>query len=239
MEEVLNTEAQQSSSEKTVITRIKYAVIALLYFIAIPLSLIGVLLQPLYKHVYYGQANAYFKYGIAIALIIALFLIIKLVIAKKMKVEYQKDKTPLSWPVLLGLYFGSFILVFIISACFKFQLKPVHDIGNNKPAYDMGKFFVILAYRSFGLLCALHMIENFQLSLEGLIKVKNKKLAEFIPYGSILTMLTYGVYSALTGVGASLSVLYVFFILLYGIIYVLCKKNILKAYAFCLLIFLL
>lgn len=240
----MNLEIQSESSEVvndniTLKKRIKLIILGIIWFLAIPLSLIGVLLKPIYKMVYYGQANNYFKYGIAIVLLISFFFIIKFLIQKKMNIQFKKENTKLSWKMLCALYFGSFLLVFIISAALGFELKPTHDIGNNMPAYEIGQFFTKLGYRAIGLFFALNMIECFQYALEDLFPFKDKKFAAYIPYGAVVTMLTYGLYAYFTGVGGSLAILYIFFVLLYGEIYLLCKRNILKAYAFCVLIFLL
>ena len=80
----MNLEIQSESSEVvndniTLKKRIKLIILGIIWFLAIPLSLIGVLLKPIYKMVYYGQANNYFKYGIAIVLLISFFFIIKFV----------------------------------------------------------------------------------------------------------------------------------------------------------------
>lgn len=239
----MNLEIQNDSTETSknmsLKDRIKLIILGCSWFLSIPLALIGVALKPIYKMVYYGQANNYFKYGIAIVLLIIYFFVIKFVIQKKMHVTFKKDNSKLSWKMLCALYFCSFLLIFIISAGLGFKLKPTYDIGNNMPAYEIGQFFTKLAYRGIGLYFALNMIECFHYALEDLFPFKDKKFAAYIPYGAVVTMLTYGIYAYLTGVGGSLSVLYIFFVLLYGEIYLLCKRNLLKTYAFCILIFLL
>lgn len=219
--------------------RIKYAIIGLIWFLAIPLAKLSKILKPLYKKVYYGQANSYFEYGIGIALMIAFFFIIKYAIVKRMNVTYKKDVKPLSWLKFCILFFGIFFVIFVISAAFGFNLKPIHDIGNNMPAFMIGQFFVKLAYQAFGMIFAIFMIENFQYALDDLIHVNNETLKKYIPYGAIPTMLTYGIYALCTHVGASLFVLYFFYIIVYNIIYLACDRSILKTIGFSLLLFLL
>lgn len=229
-----------ASEEKiTKIERIKYLIMALIWFSAIPLSLLGTIFKPLYKKVYYGQANGYFQYGLGIFLLVIYLLVIVFVILKKMNLKYEKDKTPLSWLKVCILFFGAFAISFVISACLGFELKPFYDVGNNTTAYMAGVSFVKLAYNAFGLFFAIMMIENFQYAIEGIIPIKNKNVEKYIPYGGIATMIIYGTYALCFGVGGSLKVLYFFLPILYGEIYLLAKRDNLKAYATSLLIFLL
>jgi len=238
----VNNEETKALDKKEAISnkdRIKYAIIALSYFVAILLSHIGVILKPFYKRVYYGQANGHFKYGFGLVFLAIFACIIQFVIKKKLNITYKKDTTPLTWK-RAGIVFGiTFVMIFIISACSSFQLKPFYDVGNNTTAYKVGVYATTLAYHTVCVFFAVHMIENFQYALDDIIPFKNENVRKYIPYGGIATMLTYGIYSLCMGLGGNISVLYFFLILLYGEIYLLTNRSILKTCASAGLIFVL
>lgn len=219
--------------------RLKYAVVALAYFAAILLSNLSLVFKPLYKRVYYGQANGHFRYGLGIILIIIFVLLINFILIKKLNITYKKDKTPLSLKRTSIIYAITIVMVFIISAIIGFEIKPLHDIGNNTTAFKIGVFATKTGYYTVCLYIAVLMIENFQYALDNTIKFKNKNINKYLPYGGLATMLTYGIYSLCLGVGGSLSVLYFFMILLYGEIYLLCNRHILSTCVSCGLIFVL
>lgn len=234
--EVSSTNEKESINKKE---RIRFAVMGLIWFLGLPLSLVGMLFKPLYEKVYYGQADGFFRYGLGIFITVIFIIVMELVVKKKMKMDYKKEKTILSWPRCCLVFFGSFFFVFLISALIGFEVKPFHDVGNNTTAYNAGIYFTKLGYQSFQLFLAINMIENFQYALDDAIPFKNKKVSKYIPYGGIATMLTYGVYSLCFGVGNSLSVLYLFLVLVYSELYILCDRSITKSFAASLLIFLL
>lgn len=232
---------ENDTTEEKIITkkeRISYLLMGLIWFAALPLSLLGTLFKPLYKKVFYGQANGYFKYGLGIVLLLIFFFVIVFAIEKKFDLKYKKDVKPMPWWKTCAIFFGAFLLTFFISAIIGFNLKPFYDVGNNTTAYMAGISFTKLAYFSVELFFAMKMIENFQYALDDILPFKNKA-AKYIPYGGLLTMLTYGMFGLIIGVGGTLSVLYFFLILLYGELYLLVDRSILKAYATSLLIFVL
>ena len=230
-------EKKESSVSK--IDRIKYGIVGISYFIAIILSNLGVLFKPLYKKVYYGQANGYFRYGFGIAFLILFYCLIKFVLEKKLNVSYKKDKSNLSW-MMTGILFAiTFVVIFIICAIIGFEIKPFYDLGNNTTGFKIGISGTELAYNTVALFLAIHMIENFQYALDDIIPFKNEKVNLYLPYGGVATMLTYGIYALCFGIGGSLQVLYFFMIILYGEIYLLCKRNVLKTFASCGLMFIL
>ena len=234
-----NADILDNKKDIDVKNRIRYAIVALCYLAAIFLSHISVIFKPFYKRVYYGQANGHFQFGLGILFLIIFFIIIEKVIKKKLNIEYNKDKKPLTWK-MAGLVFGiTFLIVFIISACSNFELKPFYDVGNNTTAYKVGVYATTLAYHTICVFFAVGMIENFQYALDDIIPFKNENVRKYIPYGGIMTMLTYGIYSLCIGLGGNISVLYFFLIILYGEIYLLTNRSILKTCASVGLIFVL
>ena len=219
--------------------RLKFLIIGLSYFAVIFLSKLALIFKPLYKKVYYGQANGHFEYGLGLAFVVVFILLIELVLKRKLKPDYHKEKTQLSWGMTAVLFAFTFIMIFIISALSGMDLKPVHDIGNNTTASRAGIFGTTLLYHVSCLYVAINMIENFQYALDDIIPFKNKKVSNYLPYGGIATMLTYGIYSLIAGLGGDLSVLYFFIVLAYGEVYLLTKRSLLKTFAVAGLIFVL
>ncbi len=219
--------------------RLKYGIVAISYFLAILLSNLSVLFKPLYKRVYYGQANGHFRYGLGIVIIIILSLLIEFILKKKLNITYKKDKSELSLKRTSIIFGITFLMIFIISAIIGFEIKPLHDLGNNTTAFKIGVYATKIGYFTISVYVAIHMIENFQYALDDIIKFKNPNINKYIPYGGIATMLTYGIYMLCLGVGGSLSVLYFFMIILYGEIYLISNRSILKTCASCGLIFIL
>jgi uncharacterized membrane protein YhaH (DUF805 family) len=236
-----NNELDDTSTDNVISksTRIKYAILGLSYFIAILLSNIALLFKPLYKRVYYGQANGHFRYGIGILILIALICVIKKVIQPKLGLNPIKDKRPFTWKKTLFIFGLTYLVIFIISAIVGFEIKPFHDIGNNTTGYKIGVYATTLAYQFLCVIIAVFMIDAFQYALDDIIPFKNKKVSAYIPYGGIATMLTYGIYALVNGHGGTLSVMYFFLVILYGEIYLLCNRNLLKTIASVGLIFVL
>ena len=241
----INTQSDNIESEKNnelsidKKAKLKYLILGFIWFLSILLSLLSVLFKPLYGNYYYGQGNDYFKYGIGSGLLIGYILLIKLLVVRKMKIKFEKDKTPVSWPILVGVYLFCFLFVLFISMYMGFKLKFTYDIGNNMPSYFIGQYFTKIAYRCICLYVAINMMEAFQYAVEDFMPTKGLKIHNYIPYGAILLILTYGIFGLITGVGGSFKILYFFMCLIYGEIYLLCKRSVFKATMFSLLIFIL
>ena len=113
--ELDNTSDDDGNISKS--TRIKYAILGLSYFIAILLSNIALIFKPLYKRVYYRQANGHFRYGIGILILIALICVIKKVIQPKLGLNPIKDKRPFTWKKTLFIFGLTYLVIFIILFC--------------------------------------------------------------------------------------------------------------------------
>lgn len=217
--------------------RIKYLIVGVISFLCIPSSFIATIFQPLYNRVNYGQINDYFKYGIGIVFLLIAFLVIQLVIKKKLHMTYERDTSPLSLKKTIIVFFLTFGIIFAISAYLGFEVKIFHDLGKNANAFKLGKHATKCGYYAIVGLFITLMIENFQYAFDGAIKSK-RKIINYIPLGGLCTMLTYGTYALCMGFG-TMKILFFFLILVYGEIYLLTNRSFLKTCACVMLIILL
>jgi len=216
--------------------RAKYAIAGLLLFLSLPLSNLAYIFKPLYKRVYYGQSNPMFYYGIASGIMFVIYCLVRFLYCKKLNIKYKKDKSPLSVKMILIVFAITFVMVFIISAIIGFHVKPFYDLGNNTTGFKLYVQGVRHIYYGFLIWQIVNMIENFQYALDGIIPFKNQSINKYIPYGGFVTMLTYGTYAWIAGIG-TLHALFFFMILVYGEVYLLVKRNLLSTFASTAIIF--
>lgn len=216
--------------------RVKYMIVGIISFLSIPASMIGVIFKPAYKKVYYGQSNDIFKYAIGAFVLLILFILIKCVLIKKMHITYKKDTNPLSIKKTIIVFVLTFGIIFAISAYLGFHVKLFYELGNNTTGFKMLIHAIKYLYYIVMCLFIVLMIENFQYALDGTFKSK-KIISSYIPLGGLVTLLLYGTYALIMGIG-TMKILYFFLILVYGEIYLLTNRSFIKTYAPVMLIFL-
>ncbi len=232
----IDNEVNEAPAKLSLCDRLKYAIAGLILFLSLPISNIAYVFKPLYKRVYYGQSNIMFYYGIASAVMFIIYCLVKFLYCKKLNIVFKKDKTPLSTKMVIIIFAITFAVVFIISAILGFHVKPFYDLGNNTTGFKLYVQGVRHIYYGFLIWQIVNMIQFFQYALDDIIPFKNMKINKYIPYGGIVTMLTYGTYAWITGIG-TLHALFFFMILVYGELYLLSKRNLLSTFASTAIIF--
>ena len=216
---------------------LKYIGLGLAYFMCVIFSNIAVIFKPLYKKFKYGKYNQMFFYLIASIILIVCFLLIRLLVVKKLRVDYDKDKSELDVK-RLGIVYGLVVLtILIISAIIGWEIRFLNDLGSNFGGNELMDQLVKTLYALIALFVVTNIIENFEYGFEGLIKFKNINMQKFFPTGGIVTMILYGSYELIIGFN-HLPILYFFIIGLYGFIYLLCNRSISKTYIANLFIYL-
>ncbi len=214
--------------------RLNSLIVALAYFISIPISNIVLVFKPLYNKVYYGQSNDIFYYVLSMIVLALFMILIELCLKKKLNVLYEKKKE-ISYRNTIIVFLITFITIFIISAIIRFHVKPFYDLGNNTTGFSIIIKAVEILYLIMLAAYVVKIIESFQYALDDIIPFKNPNINKYFPYGGICAMLTFGVYALIMGI-FTLPVLFFFLILLYGEIYLLAERSFLKSFASILLI---
>lgn len=221
----------------------KYLIFAGIALACVYLAQIFRLLAPLFEPIYYGNLTTLLisvcQAIFWIPCIVVLYFQIKRFTGYKV---FRRAKTQLSLKRSLIIYACAVVPIFIVSAALGWELKVVFELGKRVTGMQLATNAVQYANGAVKLLLAIIMIELVQEAVELLYKGKYGKE---IPWGGIALALVFGflevivAYATGTGSVRMFAWLYVAFDALYGVIYVLSKKNFFITFFVSLIIYIL
>jgi hypothetical protein len=144
--------------------------------------------------------------------------------------EARGYELPMKRVVFIGAVVA--VCIVIISAQIGFQVKPFYDLGEKFNGYELMNNIGIFIRNIVKCIWIIIMIKAANSLVEN---ITGKEKITY-PVVGIILMLTLGIYDLVTGMN-NLSVTYFFLYLVYGWIYVLTEKSMLKSYLLILFIF--
>lgn len=221
-------------------TKISLYSMAGIYILAFMLIIItpfiAGIISPVFDYISYGQMRTYFT-GLITSIMWTLELVIITIFCKKkwniMILLNPKTKgKELSNKQMIILTVISIVSILFISWQIGFQVKPFYDLGNKISGYEVmgnvGQLFknsIKCGWMVLMIRCAQKFCEE--------ILGKGKR---FIPYGGAVLMLTVGIYDLCMGL-TTLPITYFLLNLVFGYIYLLTDRSVIKTYLFVLLIY--
>lgn len=195
------------------------------------------LISPLFDWAGYGAMRKFFNELFTSIIWFVEILILAIVYKKKFKQnivmnpEVKGEELPYKRMAVITAIVVVCILV--ISAQIGFQVKPFYDLGEKFNGYDLINNVGIFVRNVIKCMWIVIMAKAMQSFCEQLIGSKNSK----IPFAGIVLMLTVGIYDIITGVN-NLAVTYLLLYAVYGWLYLLTNKNMIKTYLLVVFIFL-
>ncbi len=229
-DEVLKEE--NSSTRKIEFKKDKDAIIyfalAALCIVFIYTSKLSNLFIPLFSKVYYGNLNGMF---LAISTIIIWgfeIVAIRMLAKNKFKIcLFSKKNKETKGPSLLNIFIIfllTFIPIMVISGMLGWNLKIVDDFGQKIESIKITSVVSQYVESLFKILWTTIIIRLVQ---EGMEKIVVTKFV--IPWGGIFLMLTFGILEIFLFEG-KFKLMYLFFNLIFGIIYLLANRRFATTY---------
>ncbi len=125
------------------------------------------------------------------------------------------------------------LCILVISAQIRFNVKPFYDLGEKFNGYELMNHIGIFIRNIIKCVWIVIMIKAMQSFFEQL----GVKKADKMPYAGIILMLTVGVYDLIIGAN-NLAVTYLFLYVIYGWLYLLTDRSMMKTYLLVMFIFL-
>ncbi len=199
------------------------------------------LLSPLYHYIYYGNVTTLLisvtQAIFWIPCIVLLYWGVKKCTGYKL---FRRTHQELSLKRSMIIYACAIVPIFVVSAVLGFELKVVFELGKRVTGMQLATNAVVYANGAVKLVLAVIMIELVQEAVELLYK---GKYAKQIPWGGIALALVFGFLEVIVAYGThaytTFAWLYIAFDLLYGVIYVLSKKNFYVTFFVSLIIYIL
>ncbi len=188
----------------------------------------------LYRLVGYGLMNEVFEYSLGIVYL----LIGLLVVFRIFKFEKREKIGLLPIKRVLLLYVMTLVPILIISASLGWEVKIFFDIPDNSTGTSIINHFVNILFYLPKLMIVTLIIHFSQSLFEKSTTFENEKIKNFIPFGGIVAMLSFGLYELFTG-AHDLYIMYLLFNIYFGYIYIATDKSIVKSFCLITLIFLL
>lgn len=207
-------------------------------FLAVTLTPIPAkLISPLFDWVGYGAMEPFFDEVFTCIIWIVEILVFEGINKKKFKTsilsnaEVKGHELPLKRVFIISGIVAACIL--IISAQIDFQVKPFYDLGEKFSGYELlnnAGIFLRNIVKCFWIVIMLKAAQEFLEQQFG--TGKGRYL-----YAGLAMVLTVGIYDFVMGMN-NLPVTYSLLYLVYGIIYMLAEKHMLKSYLLIMLIYL-
>ena len=219
----------------------RYLIFAAIAFACIYFVQIFHLFDPLFDRIYYGNLTTVFFYICnALVWIPVLILLNKFIVKYTGYKVFHRADSELSLKRSLIIYACAVVPIFIVSAALGFQLKIVFELGKRVTGMQLLTNACMYAHGAVKLLYAVVIIELVQEAGQLLYK---GKYADRIPCGGIALALVFGftevIVAYASGAYTLFAWLYIAFDLMYGVIYLLCKKNFFVTYFVSLIIYIL
>lgn len=241
-------QSDNESGQSPALTRKQEKTLALKYIIFALITLAGVyfvqifhLFDPLFDRIYYGNVTTILFYACNVVFWIPFIVVLYRQIKKYTGFKiFRRSTAELSLKRSLVIYACAVVPILIVSAALGFELKIVFELGKRVTGMQLYTNAVMYAHGAVKLILAVIIIQLVQEAGELLYK---GKYCNLIPWGGIALCLIYGfaevIVAYATGLFTMFAWLYIAFDLLYGIIYLLGKKNFFVTFFVSLIIYIL
>lgn len=207
-------------------------------FLAIILTPAGArLISPLLDWVGYGAMEGFFDELFTSIIWVVEIIIIALFCKKKFNrnILINSETKGMELPVRRILIISGIIVacILIISAQIGFQVKPFYDLGEKFNGYELLNNVGIFLRNIVKCVWIVVMMRAAQDFIEQISGRGNSRL----PYAGLVMLMTVGLYDIVMGIN-NLAVTYLFLYLIYGWIYILTDRSMIKTYLLVVLIYL-
>lgn len=221
----------ENSADKVVLPNkklaFKYFLYALIAFSGIYAVQFFHFIELLFQPVYRGNLSTVIYCVITVVFWFPFIAVLHKSATKRLGYKlFNRSNPRLSFKRACIIYACVIVPVIIISACLKFEFKVVHDLNRNLMQMQIIKTASLYAQGSIELVLALVFAELVQEGAELLYK---GKYASVIPWGGFALAFIYApieiIIAYATGANVLFAWLNIAFFFLYGIIFILSKKN--------------
>ena len=190
--------------------------------------------EPVFTRIFYGNLNTMF-YHIACALFVFAFIWAFHRLKGRFTAfsPFEKVEGKLSTKRKLILYLMTVIPVFITGASLGFRFKLVYELGERVTGMTLLGNGVGYVHVAAKLLCVLYFIALIEAAFEGIYHSVRP-----IPVGGILALCTFGVGEMIFN-PSMFSLLYLFLIGYFGVVYIVSEKRFGVTYALALIMYIL
>ena len=190
--------------------------------------------EPLFSAIYYGNLNTMFYHVACAAFILAFFALYHRGMKKKAAfTPFVKVREPLTVKSKLLLYFMTIIPVFITSAALDFRFKLVYGLGERVTAMTLLGNGVGYIHTAAKLLCVIYFVALVEAAFEAMFHSVRP-----VPVGGILAAATFGI-GEMVFAPSAFSLLQLFLIGYFGVVYILSQKRFGVTYALALIMYIL
>lgn len=219
----------------------KYLIFAAIALAGIYVVQIFHLFDPLFARIYYGNLTRVFYYICNAVFWIPFIIVLNMQIFKHTGFRaIRRGREELSLKRSLVIYACTIVPIFVVSAILGFQLKVVYELGKRVTGIQLISNAVMYVHGGVKLIIAIIFMQLVQEAVDILYK---GKYAGLIPWGGIALAVIYGFAEVLaayaSGTYSLFMWLYIAFDLLYGVIYILSKRNFPVTYFVSLIIYIL
>ncbi|MBO5973303.1 MAG: hypothetical protein J6Q16_01235 [Clostridia bacterium] len=190
--------------------------------------------EPVFNYIYYGNLNTMFYHLACTLFILGFFALFH------SRIKNLANFTPFApiggaLPVRrkILLYFMTLIPVFITSAALDFRFKLVYGLGEKVTAMTLLGNGVGYIHTAAKLLCVMYFIVLVEEAFEAIFHSVRP-----IPVGGILAALTFGI-GELMFAPSAFTLLYLFLIGYFGVVYILSEKRFVISYVLALIMYIL
>lgn len=215
---------------------LKYLYATLALFFLLLTKNVVVIFEFLYGIANYGLFNEVFKNALSCAYVIIGIILILFIFKPKFYKENEMKNLPIKR--IFILYALTLTPIVLISWKLGWELKVLYDFGKNLTGGAMYAQIAYLAYTVPKMLAVTLIIHFSHIFLENSIVLKNDNMKKYIPFGGIILLFTFGLFELIFNYH-ELSLVYFFFSIYFGIIYLLTDKSIVKSYFLILILYLL
>lgn len=246
--EPADCETAPQQNEKPALSPAEQKSLAIKYIVFAAIALAGMYFvqifhafAPLFDKIYYGNLTTIFFYACNVIFWIPFIAVLYKQIKKHTGYKvFRRSRTELSLKRSLIIYACALVPIFIVSAALGFEIKVVFELGKKVTGMQLTTNAVMYVHGAVKLIITVIIIQLVQEAAELLYK---GKYSAYIPFGGIAACLICGFTDVIVAYGTNLFTmfawLYVAFTLLYGVIYLLSKKNFFVTYFVSLIIYIL
>lgn len=218
---------------------IKYYILMMITVICVYSCKLTELLIPLFEKVYYGNLVNVFVNVCNLFLWLIEFLIIFFVCKKLgIKIFTTSEKHEMKLSRLIVLFIFAVVPMLVISVYLGFTLKIVYDLGSRVTILGLLGNVANMASWLVRMVFIVMFINFAHLAIEKNITFKAGFLNKYFPWGSILSLLIFGILDFFF-ISTSLKWFYLVLSFYYGIIYLLSDRKFMPTYLISYLIWLL
>ncbi len=239
---------QTEKADSPALTPAEQKRLAIKYIIFAAIALAGMyfvqifhVFAPLFDKIYYGNLTTIFFYACNVIFWIPFIVVLYKQIKKHTGYKvFRRNREEVSLKRSLIIYACALVPIFIVSAALGFEIKVVFELGKKVTGMQLTTNAIMYVHGAVKLILTVIIIELVQEAAQLLYK---GKYSEYIPFGGIAACLICGFTDVIVAYGTGLFTmfawLYVAFNLLYGVIYLLSKKNFFVTYFVSLIIYIL